>query len=138
MSGHFPFSGNVNRVSVFAFYEKHGLSLELQEKYYKWWFDWAKQFVANDTGLKTSKGNEFNHFPYGQHARMDFHLHRYQWCTTLLDLGQFIAGTILPKLSADQQHKLEQDHHHLLDELHKEAAQKPREAAPDIGYFRHT
>ncbi|TCV90499.1 hypothetical protein [Sulfurirhabdus autotrophica] len=138
MSGHFPFSGNVNRVSVFAFYEKHGLGLVLQEKYNQWWFNWTKQFVANDPGLKAAKGQDFNEFPYGQHAHHDFHLHKYQWCTTMIDLGQFIAGVILPKLSEEQLHKLEEDHHHLLEALHKEAEQTPREATPVIGYFRHT
>jgi hypothetical protein len=138
MAGHYPFSGNTNRVSVFAFYDRHGLGLELQEKYYKWWFDWAKNFVLADADLKFAKGAEFSHFPYGQHAHHDFHLNQYQWCTTMIDLGQFIKGVIMPKMSADQLHKLEEDHRHMLDELKKEAAVTPKKPSPEIGYFRHT
>ena len=138
MAGHYPFTGNSNRVSVFAFYEKNGLGLELQAKYYQWWFDWAKDFVLNDPGLKAAKAPEFARFPYGQHADHDFHLHKYQWCTTLIDLGQFISNVIFPKMSETELHKLEENHHHMLEELRKEAVEKPREAIPDIGYFRHT
>lgn len=138
MSGHYPFSGNANRVSVFAFYEKNGLSLELQEKYYRWWFDWAKNFVMNDPDLKYSKAHEFNSFPYGQHAHHDFHLHQYQWATTMIDLGAFIKNVILPKMDEDAQHKLEHDHQAMLEALKQEAASKPRPKAPEIGYYRHT
>lgn len=137
MAGHYPFSGKANRVSAFAFYERYGLGLELQEKYYKWWYDWAKNFVMQDPDLKVTKAADFNHFPYGQHAHHDFHLHKYQWCTTIIDLGKFIEGTIMPKLSEDALHKLEDDHHHMLEALQKEAQQTPRAAAPEIGYFRH-
>lgn len=138
MAGHFPFSGNVNRVSVFAFYERYGLGLDLQEKYYRWWFDWAKDYVMSHPDLAAVKGESFQQFPYGQHAHHDFHLHKYQWCTTLLDLGQFIAGTILPRLSEEELHHLEEEHHDLLQALRDEAKGKPREAVPDIGYYRHT
>lgn len=138
MSGHYPFSGNTNRVSVFAFYEKHGLGLALQEKYYRWWFDWAKNFVLADPDLKVSKGHEFAKFPYGQHAHHDFHLHKYQWSTTMIDLGAFIKSVILPKLSEEQQHALEHDHHAMLEGLKKESGDHPRDKAPDIGYYRHT
>lgn len=138
MAGHFPFAGNTNRVSVFAFYERYGLGLELQEKYYKWWYDWAKNFVNSDPDLKASKAIAFSHYPYGQHADHDFHLHKYQWCTTLIDLGKFIQGVIIPKLSEEQMHKLEEDHHHMLDALKAEAKNTPRPAAPEVGYFRHS
>lgn len=138
MSGHYPFNGNANRVSVFAFYEKNGLSLELQEKYYRWWFDWAKNFVMNDPDLKYSKAHEFSSFPYGQHAHHDFHLHQYQWATTMIDLGAFISNVILPKMDEDAQHRLEHDHHAMLEALKQEAATKPRPKAPEIGYYRHT
>lgn len=138
MSGHYPFSGNSNRVSVFAFFEKHGLGLALQEKYYRWWFDWARNFVLADADLKLSKGHEFSGFPYGQHAHHDFHLHKYRWSTAMIDLGAFIDGIILPKLSEDQQHSLEHEHQAMLDALKKESAEHPREKTPDIGYYRHT
>jgi len=138
MSGHYPFSGNANRVSIFAFYEKHGIGLELQEKYYKWWYDWAKNFVLSNPDLNAAKAPDFAHFPYGQHAHRDFHLHKYQWSTALIDLGQFIENVILPKISEEQLHQLEEAHHRMLEDLRKESAQKPREVNPEIGYFRHT
>lgn len=138
MSGHYPFSGNANRVSVFAFYERYGLGLELQEKYYRWWYEWAKGMVEKDPELKASKGTEFTHFPYGLHAHQDFHLHKYQWCTTMIDLGLFIKSVLIPRLSEEQQHVLEEEHHHMLDSLRAEAKEKPKSPAPDIGYFRHT
>ncbi|HAN54949.1 MAG TPA: hypothetical protein DCQ77_01545, partial [Betaproteobacteria bacterium] len=68
MSGHFPFSGNTNRVSVFGFYERYNLNPAMQEKYYKWWYDWAKNFVMNDDDLKAVKGVEFSHYPFGHHS----------------------------------------------------------------------
>lgn len=138
MAGHYPFSGNANRVSVFAFYDRYGLGLDLQEKYYQWWYDWSKNFVLNDPDLKFSKGASFKESPYGQHAHVDFHLNKYQWCTTMMDLGELIQGVIMPSMSEEALHKLEEDHHHMLDELRKEAAAKPKEPSPEIGYFRHT
>lgn len=138
MAGHYPFSGNTNRVSVYAFFERHGLNEALQEKYYKWWFDWAKDRVLNDPDLKISKGIEFASYPYGQHAHHDFHLNRYVWCTHTIDLGKFIEGVIFPKLSPAQLEQLEHDHQQLLSELRTEAQSHPREAPPEIGRYRHT
>ena len=60
MSGHFPFSGNTNRVSVFGFYDRYNLNPAMQEKYYKWWYDWAKNFVINDADLKVVKAWNLN------------------------------------------------------------------------------
>lgn len=138
MAGHFPFLGNVNRVSVFAFYEKQGLGPELQEAYYRWWFDWARERTLADPDLAAFKGTEFGHFPFGQHAAHDFHLHQYQWSTALLDLGQYIANAILPKLSEHALHELEAKHEAMLAGLRAQAAAKPRAPVPDVGYFRHT
>ncbi len=137
MSGHYPFSGKANRVSVFAFYEKHQLGLALQEEYYQWWYNWAKQFVMNDADLKATKATMFDHYPYGQHAHGNFHLHDYTWSTNLLDLGEFIKNTLIPKLDEHAQHKLEEQHHHMLEDLLKKREQKPREAPPDVGRYRH-
>jgi hypothetical protein len=137
MSGHFPFSGNTNRVSVFGFYDRHNLNTTMQEKYYKFWYDWAKNFVMNDADLKTTKGYEFNEFPYGQHSHTDFHLRQGLWATTLIDLGGFITGTLFGKMSDDAMHKLDEEHHHFLHKLEEEAKQNPRPASPDIGWFRH-
>ncbi|MFA5171596.1 MAG: hypothetical protein WC426_08510 [Sulfuriferula sp.] len=137
MSGHFPFSGNTNRVSVFGFYDRHNLNTTMQEKYYKWWYDWAKNFVMNDPDLSAVKGYEFKNYPYGQHSHTDFHLHQGLWATTLIDLGGFITGTLFGKMSDEAMHKLEEDHHHLLHKLEEEAKQNPRPASPDIGWFRH-
>lgn len=41
------------------------LRLLRQEQYYKWWYDWAKDFVVRDPDLNYAKGVEFAHYPYG-------------------------------------------------------------------------
>ena len=138
MAGHFPFSGHSSRVSMFFFYERHQLGPALQERYYKWWYDWAKAMVTKDPGLKAAKGHEFSHFPYGQHAHADFHLRQGLWATALADLGEFFKGSLLPRLDQDTLHKLEADHHAMLEILKTEAAQQPRPQPPDVGWFRHT
>lgn len=138
MAAHFPFSGNADRVSVYAFFERHGLDLKLQERYYRWWFDWAKEQVAKDPGLAAAKGPQFQRFPYGQHAFHDFHLHQYSWSTALTDLGGFIDGTLLPRLGEVELHELEHKHRVLLDELKQQAQRQPRPEAPEIGRYRHT
>ncbi len=138
MAGHFPFSGNGGRASTTAFYERYGLNDELQEKYYKWWYDWAKAFVSQDKELVQTKSLDFAHYPYGQHAHRSFHLNGKHWAVCLADLGAFIKAVIMPKLDHDALHKLEDEHHKIVDALKKEAADKPREPAPDVGYFRHT
>ncbi|MDA8225906.1 MAG: hypothetical protein M0T86_08310 [Betaproteobacteria bacterium] len=138
MAGHFPFSGNTNRVSVFAFYERYGLNQALQEKYYKWWYEWAKKMVASDPGLQAAKGMEFNHYPYGQHSHVDFHLRQGAWTTALIDLGGFIKGTLLPILNDDQLHHLDEEHHQFLHHLEEEASKSPRQPQPELGWFRHS
>ncbi|MHB8454576.1 MAG: hypothetical protein ACYDDO_07710 [Acidiferrobacterales bacterium] len=138
MSGHFPFSGKADRVSVFAFFEAHGLGLELQEEYYKWWYDWAREFVLKDPDLSVTKAVEFSHYPFGQHAHVNFHLHDYLWATSLLDLGQFIGNVIAPKLNDKAKHQLEQEHEKMLEGISKEAVQKPRPSPPEVGRYRHT
>ncbi len=138
MSGHFPFSGKADRVSVFAFFEAHGLGLELQEEYYKWWYDWAREFVLKDPDLSVTKAVEFSHYPFGQHAHVNFHLHDYLWATSLLDLGQFIGNVIVPKLDDKAKHRLEQEHEKMLEGIGKEAVQKPRPSPPEVGRYRHT
>lgn len=137
MAGHFPFSGKTNRVSVYAFFEAHNWGYPVQEKYYKRWYDWAKNYVMNNPDLKAAKGPLFNHYPYGEHAFHNFHLHDYAWCNTLLELGDFIKGNIFPTMSADGLHKLEEEHHHWLEEMDKEAETSPRGAPPEIGRYRH-
>lgn len=138
MSGHFPFTGKANRVSIFGFFEGHGLSLELQEQYYRWWYDWARQFVLQDPDLRAAKGTEFEVFPYGQHAHESFHLHDYRWATALLDLGEFIRDAILPRLDPEVVHRLEAAHQRMLDDLLVQRGRTPRPAPPDIGRYRHT
>ncbi|MGH8670919.1 MAG: hypothetical protein ACREUA_02625 [Burkholderiales bacterium] len=138
MSGHFPFSGKANRVGMFAFYEKNCLNLKLQEKYYRWWYEWAKAFVLNDADLRVLKADDFTRFPYGQHALHDFHLHKFYWCTTMIDIGKFIDAVILSKLGADALHRLDEEHRRFVESLREEAKQYPREPIRDIGYFRHT
>ncbi len=138
MSGHYPFSGKANRLSVFAFFEKNNLSLELQEKYYKWWYDWAKDFVSKDADLRVTKGVLFNHYPMGQHAHENFHLRDHMWSTPMLELGEFVRDIIMPKMSEDALHKLDHAHHKMLDALLAERDKSPRTAVPDVGRYRHT
>lgn len=137
MSGHYPFSGKANRVSVFAFFEKHRMSLEMQERYYRWWHEWAKAFVMSDPDLKASKAVDFAHYPFGQHAHANFHLHDYQWATPMVDLGGFIDTVIFPKLDQEAAHQLETQHAKMLAELLAERDRKPRPEPPDVGRYRH-
>ncbi|MDE2089811.1 MAG: hypothetical protein KGJ12_07305 [Gammaproteobacteria bacterium] len=142
MSGHFPFLGKGvryggARLSIAAFFEKHNFRLELQEKYYRWWYEWTKNFVMNDKDLSVTKGREFNHYPYGQHAEHSFHLNQKKWCTAMADLGDLIRDVILPKLNEQQLHQLAHDHEAMLHALEQEATSKPRPPVPEVGYFRH-
>ncbi|WP_298134216.1 RnfABCDGE type electron transport complex subunit B [Acidiferrobacter sp.] len=137
MSGHYPFGGKANRVTAFAFFEQNQLGLELQERYYRWWYDFAKTAVDKDPDLKATRGVDFKHYPYGQHAEADFHLHGYKWATALADLGAFITNVLFPKLSDDAAHKLAHDHEAMLKALRAEREKAPREAVPDVGRYRH-
>ncbi len=138
MSGHFPFSGKANRVAVFAFFEDLGLSLELQERYYRWWHEWARSFVLKDPDLSCTKAVELSGYPFGQHAHGNFHLHDYMWATPMLDLGKFIENVIFPKLDEHAMHDLERQHDQMVAQLSQEATQHPRPAPPEIGRYRHT
>ncbi|MDA8389335.1 MAG: hypothetical protein M0Z76_01105 [Gammaproteobacteria bacterium] len=137
MSGHYPFNGKASRVSVFAFFEKNQLSLELQEQYYKWWYDLAKNFVTQDADLRAARAVDFQHFPYGQHAERNFHLHDYKWATAMADLGAFISNVIFAKMSDEQQHKVEHDHEAMLKGLLAQRDKTPRPAPPEVGRYRH-
>lgn len=137
VSGHYPFSGKGNRVSVFAFFEKNRLSLNMQERYYRWWHEWTKAFVLADPDLAVTKGVDFAHFPFGQHAHGNFHLHDYQWATPMLDLGRFVDAVILPKLDEHSAHALEHLHAQMLKELVAARDQEPRPEPPEVGRYRH-
>lgn len=138
MAGHFPFSGNGGRASTVAFFEKERYTEALQEKYYTFWYDWAKKTVESDAHLKQTKAHEFHGYPYGQHAHRNFHLNDKAWGVALSDLGEFLKGVVFPRLDDEAMHKLEEDHKKQVAALAKEAEASPREPAPDIGYFRHT
>ena len=144
MAGHFPFAGKrgtryglAPRGTIAAFFENQGLNNELQEKYYKWWFDYAKQFVENDGDLSVTMGVKFSQYPIGTHARHSFHLNDKFWPVAMDELGSLIANVILPKLDSDAMHKLEEEHQAMLDQLREETKSNPREASPDVGMFRH-
>lgn len=137
MAGHYPFSGKADRVAVFAFFEKNRMSLAMQQRYYRWWHEWAKAFVMSDPDLKASKGVDFAHFPFGQHAHANFHLHDYQWATPMLELGEFIDAAILPRLDKEAAHRLEEMHHEMLTALLAERDQEPRPEPPEVGRYRH-
>lgn len=138
MAGHFPFSGRGGRASTNAFFEAEGLNEDLQEKYYQWWYNQAKEMVENDPELKVTKAHEFKEYPFGQHAHHNFHLNDKAWAVALADLGDFLKGVVFPRLSEEAMHKLEEEHKKMVESLRKEAEANPREAAPDIGFFRHT
>jgi hypothetical protein len=144
MAGHFPFAskrgsryGLAPRMSLSAFFEHHGLNQTLQEKYYKWWYDWAKAYVDKDPDLSATVGIRFDHYPMGQHSEHAFHLNDKYWPVCMDELGSFVANLILPKLDESAMHTLEQDHAELLKSLEAEAKENPREPAPDVGLFRH-
>ncbi len=139
MAAHFPFSGKANRVSVYAFFEAHNWSLEAQEKYFGHWYEWTKNFVMNDGDLKPAKGVLFagESFQFGTHAGHDFHLHGYAVATRLLDLGEFIQGSILPKLDVEALHALEHENHAWIEEANAVTVEYPRPEAPEIGRYRH-
>ena len=144
MAGHFPFAskrgsryGLAPRMSLAAFFEQQGLNHTLQETYYKWWYDWAKDFVSKDTDLGATVGVRFAHYPMGQHSEHAFHLNDKYWAVCMDELGSFVANLILPKLDDSASHALEEAHTELLKSLAQEAETNPREPAPDVGLFRH-
>ena len=144
MAGHFPFAGKrgtryglAPRGTLAAFFENNGFNNELQEKYYRWWYDYAKNFVMQDSDLSATMSVPFTHYPMGTHAKHSFHLNDKYWPVTMDELGSFIANVIFPKLSTDAMHQLEEQHHSMLDSLRAEAKDNPRTPAPDVGLFRH-
>lgn len=144
MAGHFPFGqkrgsryGLAPRGTLAAFFEKEGLNHNLQEQYYKWWYDWAKNFVENDADLKATVGLRFNHYPMGQHSEVAFHLNDKYWPMNMDELGSFIANLIFPKLDDKAMHDVTDAHGKKLADLREAAKADPREDAPDVGLFRH-
>jgi len=144
MAGHFPFAGKrgtryglAPRGTLAAFFENHGFNNDLQEKYYRWWYEFAKEFVARDSDLSATVGVRFEAYPMGTHARHSFHLNDKFWAVAMDELGSFISNLILPKLDTEAMHGLEHDHAAMLAELRSEAEANPRKPAPDVGLFRH-
>ncbi|WP_018946289.1 MULTISPECIES: hypothetical protein [unclassified Thioalkalivibrio] len=144
MAGHFPFAGKrgtrygqAPRGTIAAFFENHGFGEELQEKYYKWWYDFAKDFVEKDSDLSVTMITRFNSYPMGTHAEHSFHLNDKYWAECLAELGSFIRDVIFPKMDEKAMHDLEEKHSKMLADLEKEAEEKPREPAPEVGVYRH-
>ncbi len=143
MAGHLPFLGRGlrygNARNVYeAFFENHGLNETLQEKYYKWWYDWARDFVLNDPDLKVTKGVLFARYPLGDHPEHNFHLKNKRWALYMAELGDLLRDVIWPKLDDKQRAKVEKAHAEFLRQLEEEAKENPRPPAPEVGYFRHT
>jgi hypothetical protein len=124
-------------MTIAAFFEDHRMDESLQERYYKWWFDWAQDFVSNDPNLKAFVGDTFEHYPYGQHAAHAFHLNGKAWATALSDLGDFIRDAIFPELDEGAIGQLESEHAELLRKIEAAAAEAPPPGVPEVGYFRH-
>lgn len=142
MAEHFPFLGKGKRyggahTGIAAFFEHHGLGVTLQEKYYRWWYEWAKNFVQRDPDLSVTKAVEFNRYPYGQHAFHNFHLRDKMWGAALADLGDFIREVVLPRMDDAALHQLEREHDAMFEALEEEAEQTPRPPVPEVGHFRH-
>lgn len=144
MAGHFPFAGKrgtryglAPRGTIAAFFENQGFNDDLQEKYYKWWYDYARDFVANDRDLAATMAVRFSGYPMGTHARHSFHLNDKFWAVSMDELGSLISNVILPKHDAEAMHRLEEDHEAFLTSLRAEAKDNPRAAPPDVGLFRH-
>lgn len=143
MSDHFPFAGNhgthygpASRMTISAFFEKNHFPEDLQEAYYKWWYDWAENFVENDSDLKVAESWHFKNYPIGQHSYHSFHLNHKYWASCMDDLGSFIRGIIFLKLDKNAMYKLEKGHDKLLADLRKKA-EAEYEPTPNIGLFRH-
>jgi hypothetical protein len=144
MAGHFPFAGKrgtryglAPRGTIAAFFENHGFNDDLQEKYYKWWYDWARDFVENDSDLSVTMATRFSNYPMGTHAQHSFHLNDKYWPVCMDELGAFIRDIIFPKMDEQAMHELEDQHAKLVQDLEKEADSNPRDPAPDVGMFRH-
>lgn len=144
MAGHFPFAGKrgtryglAPRGTIAAFFENHGFNDDLQEKYYKWWYDWARDFVENDNDLSVTMATRFSNYPMGTHAQHSFHLNDKYWPVCMDELGAFIRDIIFPKMDEQAMHELEDQHAKLVQDLEKEADSNPRDPAPDVGMFRH-
>jgi len=72
MAGHFPFAGKrgtryglAPRGTLAAFFENNGFNNEMQEKYYEWWYGFAKDFVTGDSDLSATMGVRFHSYPMG-------------------------------------------------------------------------
>jgi hypothetical protein len=144
MAGHFPFAGKrgtryglAPRSTMAAFFEARDMSEAVQEKYYKWWYEWAKAFTEKDPDLSVTMATRFNDYPMGQHAHHSFHLNGKYWPSCMDELGSYISNLILPKLDETAMHELDEAHGELLKELEAEKESHPREPAPDVGLFRH-
>ncbi|RMD69776.1 MAG: hypothetical protein D6819_06035 [Gammaproteobacteria bacterium] len=141
MSIHLPFCGKTGRVmgrmDVFAFFDAHHFSPELQERYYRWWYEWAKKKVMEDPDLRAAYAPLFNRYPFGQHALHSFHLKKeYIWAVAMEDLGALICQVILPKLDEQEKEALMQAYRKMLEALDEEARSHPHEL-PELGYLRH-
>ncbi|OOG23988.1 hypothetical protein B1C78_09635 [Thioalkalivibrio denitrificans] len=144
MAGRFPFAGKrgtryglAPRSTMAAFFGHHEMSEAVQEKYYKWWYDWARAFTEKDPDLSATMITRFDSYPMGQHARHSFHLNGKYWPSCMDELGSYIANVIFPKLDEDAMRTLDKEHANLLKELETEKEDHPREPTPDVGLFRH-
>lgn len=142
MAGHYPFGakrgsryGLAPRGTLTAFFEKEGLNKDLQEEYYKFWYDFAKGFVENDADLSATVGVRFSDYPMGTHAHKSFHLNDKQWAMCMDELGSFISNLIFTKMDDDAKHKLEDEHKALLDGMRSKSDAIGE--IDSVGLFRH-
>lgn len=133
-----PFSHPADRNGLHSFFEYHDLDKEQQERYYRFWYDFVKERMEADTGLKKAHGTEFERYPHGMHASENFHLHGHQWTTQVADIGNFVRNTLYPTMTDEEKADLARRHEELVQELSQAAEQRGHVETDDIPAFRHT
>jgi hypothetical protein len=133
-----PFAHPADRNGLHSFFEHHGYDAELQERYYRFWYDFVRSRMESDTGLRKAHGPTFDRYPHGMHAAHNFHLHGHQWTTQVADIGNFVRNTVYPTMTDQEKADLAQSHADLVKQLDGEAEQRGHEESDDIPVFRHT
>lgn len=133
-----PFTKRVDRNNLHSFFEHHGWGEEEEEAYYRFLFDFVRERMEKDPGLKGAYGTTFQSYPHGQHHHEDFHLHGHRWAVRTADLGTFIGKTVYPAMTEAERADFAERHAARVAELDREAGEKPHEEPDDIPAFRHT
>jgi|GEM_PF-7045074 len=133
-----PFTKRVDRNSLHSFFEYHEFTEAEEEAYCRFLFDFIRERMEADNGLKAAFGPNFSSFPPGQHHGQDFHIHGYKWAVQAEDLGNFIGKTAYAAMNDSEKADFAQRHEEKVAELAKQAAERPHEEKDEIPTFRHT